>query len=68
MPKVSYYSQKYKVKRKNVSMLQDYEMSGDAGAGTMARPSEEVLRNIMGFARCYQTVDTGEEQVRFFLN
>ncbi len=50
-------------------MMQDYELHGDdAVAATVARPSEEVLRNIVSFARCYQMIDAGSEQVRFFLN
>ena len=50
-------------------MMQDYELyDGDAGAETLARPSEGVLRNILDFARCYQTVETDGVQVRFFLN
>ena len=49
-------------------MLQDYDLGGEAASGTVVRPSEEVLRNIVGFARCYQTVVAGDEQVRFFLN
>ena len=49
--------------------MQDYELDGgNASAGMLARPSDEVLRNILDFARCYQTVDAGGEQVRFFLN
>ena len=50
-------------------MMQDYELSGgDSSAGTLSGPSEEVVRNILCFARCYQMVETDCEQVRFFLN
>lgn len=50
-------------------MMQDYEFNeADATTDTVARPSDEVLRNIVGFARCYQMVETEGVQVRFFLN
>ena len=50
-------------------MMQDYELNGgDASAGTLAQPSEEAVRNILCFARCYQTIEADGVQVRFFLN
>ncbi len=44
------------------------EAGQQSEAETLVRPSEQVLRNILGFARCYQTVAVGEMQVRFSLN
>jgi len=65
-------------------MMQDYELMGHHGgwhddawrwnhaqhseAGTLVRPSEQALRNILGFARCYQTVAVGGKQFAFSLN
>lgn len=75
--KKSYPEHKIVEQEKTVCMPQDYNtdrpylfngLPNGADADTLARPSEEVLRNILGFARCYQTVETGEAQVHFFLN
>ena len=53
-------------------MMQEYEFSQEetfsTTASTLIGPSEQVLRNILGFARCYQTVETDGQPVRFFLN
>ncbi len=53
-------------------MMQEYDFFDEetfsTSASTLIRPSEQVLRNILDFARCYQTVDCGDVQVRFSLN
>ncbi len=53
-------------------MMQEYEFPREEtfsnAAGTLIRPSEQVLRNILDFARCYQNIECGGKQVRFFLN
>ena len=53
-------------------MMQEYEFSKEetfsTAASTLVRPSEQVVRNILDFARCYQNVDCGGMKVRFFLN
>lgn len=53
-------------------MMQEYEFSKEetfsTAASTLIRPSEQVLRNILDFARCYQNIECGNAQMRFFLN
>lgn len=53
-------------------MMQEYDFSQEetfsSAASTIIRPSEQVLRNIIDFARCYQWVEVGDSQIRFFLN
>lgn len=53
-------------------MMQEYEFSKEetfsTDAGTLIRPSRQVLRNILDFARCYQSVECCGVQVRYFLN
>ena len=52
-------------------MMQEYDFSGEETyqtAGTVVRPPEQVLRKILDFARCYQSVEVECGQVRFFLN
>ena len=53
-------------------MMQEYEFSKEetfsTAASTLIRPSEQVLRNIMDFARCCQNVDCCGATIRFFLN
>ena len=60
------------VKPITARMMQEYEFSKEetfsTTASTLIGPSEQVLRNIIDFARCYQNVECGNVQVRFFLN
>ena len=53
-------------------MMQEYDFSKEetfsTTASTLIGPSEQVLKNIIDFARCYQYVEVGGSQVRFFLN
>ena len=53
-------------------MMQEYEFSKEETfspiASTLIGPSEQVLKNIIDFARCYQYVEVEGSQVRFFLN
>ena len=53
-------------------MMQEYDFFDEETfsptASTIIRPSEQVLRNILDFARCYQNVDCCGVQVRFSLN
>lgn len=52
--------------------MQEYEFSEEetfsTAADTFVQPSGQVLRNIMDFARCYQSVECCGMQIRFFLN
>ncbi|MBR6292737.1 MAG: hypothetical protein IKR33_08045 [Bacteroidales bacterium] len=53
-------------------MMQEYEFSQEetfsTTASTLIGPSEQVLKNILDFARCYQYVDVDGSQIRFYLN
>jgi len=53
-------------------MMQEYDFSKEetfsSTASTLIRPSEQVLRKIMDFARCCQNIDCGGVTIRFFLN
>lgn len=35
---------------------------------TLIQPSEQILQNIMSFARCCQNVEVGGIKMRLFLN
>lgn len=37
-------------------------------ASTSIHPSEQILQNIMSFARCCQNVDAGGLKMKLFLN
>ncbi len=53
-------------------MMQDYDFKdGDTfqtSASTNIQPSEQILQNIMSFARCCQTVVADGMQIKLFLN
>lgn len=53
-------------------MMQEYEFSPadtfSAAASTNIQPSEQILQNIMGFARCYQHVEAGGMQIKVCMN
>ena len=68
----SYYRRISIVKPKKARMMQEYEFSQEetfsTTASTLIGPSEQVLKNILDFARCYQYVDVDGSQIRFYLN
>lgn len=39
-----------------------------SAASTDIQPSEQVLQNILGFARSYQTIEVEGERLDIFLN
>ena len=53
-------------------MMQEYEFTHadtfPTSASTSIQPSEQILQNIMGFARCYQHVEAGGMQMKLSLN
>ena len=53
-------------------MMQDYDFSNTDtfpfSASTSIQPSEQILQNIMSFARCYQNVDAAGMRLKIFLN
>ena len=52
--------------------MQEYEFTHadtfPTTASTTIQPSEQILQNIMSFARCYQNVDAGGMKIKLFLN
>ena len=52
--------------------MQQYDFSStdtfSSAASTSIQPSEQVLQNIMSFARCYQQVVAGGMEMKLFLN
>lgn len=53
-------------------MMQDYDFSNtdtfSTSASTSIQPSEQVLQNIISFARCYQQVAVEGLEFRISLN
>ena len=53
-------------------MMQEYEFTPadtfSTSASTTIQPSEQILQNIMSFARCCQNVNAGGLKMRLFLN
>ncbi len=53
-------------------MMQDYQfMDNDtfsSTASTIVQPSEQVLQNILSFARCYQQLSVDGLKLTVFLN
>ena len=53
-------------------MMQDYEFNNtdtfQTSASTSIQPPEQILQNIMSFARCCQTVVADGVQIKLFLN
>ncbi len=53
-------------------MMQEYDFLGadtfSATASTSIQPSEQVLQNILSFARSYQYVNAEGLQIKIFLN
>jgi hypothetical protein len=53
-------------------MMQEYDFINTdtfpTSASTSIQPSEQILQNIMSFARCCQNVDAGGLKMRLFLN
>lgn len=53
-------------------MMQEYEFTStdtfSQTAGTDIQPSEQVVQNILRFARSYQTVVAGGVPIEVFLN
>ena len=52
--------------------MQNYDFTStdtfSISASTDVRPSEQVVQNIMSFARCCQNVEAGGLKIRLFLN
>ena len=54
-----------------VLMMQDYDFFGTdtcADMQVVLRPSEQVVKNIIDFARSYETVEVGGLRFELFLN
>lgn len=55
-----------------VCMMQEYDFTHTdscvSSADMAALPSEQTLQNILGFARCCQTIDVSGMKMRLFLN
>lgn len=53
-------------------MMQEYDFTHTdmcpSPTDTVILPSEQILQNILGFARCCQTIDSGGIKMRIFLN
>ena len=53
-------------------MMQEYDFINTdtfpTSASTSIQPSEQILQNIMSFARCYQQVVAGGMEMKLFLN
>ncbi len=53
-------------------MMQNYDFTStdtfSPSASTEVRPSEQVVQNIMSFARSYQTVEVEGMPIDLFLN
>jgi hypothetical protein len=53
-------------------MMQEYEFTQadtfPTSASTTIQPSEQILQNIMSFARCCQNIEAGGLNIRLFLN
>ncbi|MBP3762766.1 MAG: hypothetical protein J6I49_02680 [Bacteroidales bacterium] len=53
-------------------MMQEYEFTQadtfSPSASTHIQPSEQVLQNIVSFARCYQHVEAGGMRIKVCMN
>lgn len=53
-------------------MMQEYDLSGTGTLSVPAeatmQPSEQILQNILNFARCYQNIEAEGLHMKVFLN
>ena len=53
-------------------MMQEYEFTPadtfPTSASTSIQPSEQILQNILSFARCCQNISAGGLKIKLFLN
>ena len=53
-------------------MMQEYDFINTdtfpTSASTSIQPSEQILQNILSFARCCQNVEAGGLKMKLFLN